>query len=40
MTGSDVIFAELEAMSREEQEAIANRLMDWIQENELAEPWA
>lgn len=36
MTGGDAIFAELEAMSRDEQEEIADRLLTWIDENELA----
>jgi len=30
------MFAELNAMTREEQEDIALRFLDWIQDNELA----
>ncbi len=36
MTAGDAVFAELEAMSRSEQKEIAERLLDWIQENDLA----
>ncbi len=36
MTGSDAVFAELEAMSRDEQEEIAERLLNWIQDEVLA----
>lgn len=36
MTSTNVVFAELEAMSRSEQEEIAFQLLDWIHENGLA----
>lgn len=36
MTGVDAVFAELEAMTRDEQVEIADRLLTWINENDLA----
>lgn len=35
MSSANAVFAELEAMSRSEQEEIADQLLDWINENGL-----
>ncbi len=35
MTAGDAIFAELEAMSRAEQEELAPMLLEWLEENDL-----
>ena len=36
MTGADAVFAELEAMTHSEHVEIAERLLSWINENDLA----